>query len=187
MRTALEGKNFPYSNSRAAALLRDGLLAAKSERRLSARQIAFSLGYKQPVVLSHMAAGRVAVPLDRAIEIAEAVGVDPLELLLASLEQKEPRAWGMLAGYGMGAAHHDEFSLELAMLAGGSLSTLSEGHKAVLREVVSDREPGRRWLAIPEIPTVNAIREAAPDIAKHGLPSEVRNAIAGIISELTGA
>ena len=80
--------DFPYAGSVAAEMLRHGLNTASVEHRRSLRSIAKGLGYKQATVLSHMASGRVLVPLDRAKEIALAVGIDPADLLMAAVEQR---------------------------------------------------------------------------------------------------
>lgn len=175
-----ESGAFPFGETRAARLLHEGLIRAKTERRLSARQIALGLGYKQPVVLSHMASGRVAVPLERAIDIAEAVGLRPDAFLSAALEQREPRASMLLSAAGNGDTQ-DRFARELAALAGGALASLPDEHKQVLREVVVDRAPSRRWLTLAELPTVACIRSAAPRFSTHGLSATELNGISAIL------
>lgn len=164
--------NFPFVDTRAATMLRDGLQAAKKAGS-SARQIAFRLGYKQPVVLSHMAAGRVQVPLERAIEIAEHVGISASEFLLAALEQREPRVAQMFASNGLDGKSEDDFYWQLRAIARGPLSDLPAERKQILREVVSDMRPAERWLALAEISTVRALRKEFPRFREDGLPGKI--------------
>lgn len=172
-----EVEAYPYAESRAASQLREGLVNAKISRNLSARKIALALGYKQPVVLSHMASGRVPVPIERAVEIATAVGMDTSSFLLSALEQKEPRATQLIRVSSGESA--DSFIGELQALAGTPLGNLPEEHKQVLREVVADRSPTRRWLSLPELRTVSEMRTAAPQFSTRGLsPAELNGVLA---------
>ena len=50
-------------------MLRAALDRAQREQRLSIRKLGQRLGYKQATVLSHMATGRVLVPLERAADL----------------------------------------------------------------------------------------------------------------------
>lgn len=166
---------YPLADSRAASLLREGLARAKGERNLSARKIALGLGYKQPVVLSHMASGRVPVPLERAVEIAGAVGLPASAFLIAALEQREPQAAELMRSPSGGMA--DLFVGELQALAGGPLEALPDGHKQVLREVITDRAPERRWLPLTELRAIAEIRKAAPHFSTTGLSTAELNGI----------
>ena len=68
-----------YASTSAAQMLAHGLRSASQERGTSLREIGRRLKYKQPVVLSHMATGRVPIPLDRAAAIARSrVALDEL-------------------------------------------------------------------------------------------------------------
>lgn len=173
--------DFPLAESGAAVMLREGLLQARLERGLSARKIGAALGYKTSVVLSHMASGRVPIPLERAKAIAEAVGIDPSAFLLASLAQKEPGAVELLRPASIADGYIDPFMAELLALAGHPLDKLPEEHKQVLREVVTDRTPRRRWLALAEIAAVVAIRETVPDFPSRGLDGAELNALRAIL------
>ena len=53
---------YAYADSDAARMLASGLQRASEERGLSIRQLGKLLKYKQAVVLSHMATGRVPIP-----------------------------------------------------------------------------------------------------------------------------
>lgn len=157
-----------YSDSRAAIMLRAGLDAASKERRLSIRALGKILRYKQATVLSHMANGRVGIPVDRATEIARAVGLNEREFLLAVVAQRAPEAEKVLAD-----EQGETFSLasEVELIAGVPLDQLSAEHKEVIRNVVADPQPARRWLSLAELQTVAVIRNVRPTFRSQGLPS----------------
>jgi hypothetical protein len=161
-----------YSDSRAAKMLADGLRTAAVEKKLSLRAIGRGLGYRQPVVLSHMASGRVPVPIDRAVDIARAAGLPEREFLLACLEQRYTSVdWSLVRG------HEDDFAHELSALAGRSLDDLGPEHRWVIREVVAEPQPSRRWLKVAELPTVELIRELRPSFSTAGLGGLDRRAV----------
>lgn len=172
---------FPLAESRAAEMLRAGLRRAKEERGKSLRRIGADLGYKQAVVLSHMASGRVPIPLDRSLAIAASVGLDRAEFVLAVIAQKAPTAAAMLVPADAAALYIDPFMQELRALAGCSLDKLSEDHKRVLREVITDRSPARRWLSLSELSTILAIREVDPEFQSRGLDPASLNALLAIL------
>jgi hypothetical protein len=163
-----------YADTRAAQMLTNGLHVAKREGR-SLRTIAKELNYKQATVLSHMAKGRVPVPLDRAAQIAGAVGIGPAQFLLAAVEQRTNDATKLLRPDDAQSSADNGFAGELALLAGGSLDQLDEEHRGVMREVVTDGLPRRRWLSPAELPLVLRLRELRPAMKGEGLPpGEVR-------------
>lgn len=156
-----------FTGTDAAIMLAEGLRIAAQERRLSLREIGRRLAYRQPVVLSHMASGRVPIPIDRATEIAEQVGIAPNIFLAAVLRQQHPNVdWAMIS------EQCDPFVAILQKAADKPLHSLSDGHHRVLREVVEDRQPEERWLAIPEIAAVKFLRELFPHIPAEGLSFE---------------
>ena len=166
--------DFPYAASVAAEMLRHGLNTASAEHRRSLRSIAKELGYKQATVLSHMASGRVLVPLDRAREIALAVGIDPADLLMAAVEQRVEGARQILSRQKAQHAFVTGFVHDLADIASSDLDHLSDETKRIIREVVSDPLPTRRWLSLAELPAVMLLRRALPRLASEGLTSDDR-------------
>lgn len=155
----------PYANTPAARLLSAALRRKGEEEGVSVRTIGKALGYKQAVVLSHMANGRVPIPVNRAPEFAREVGLPEREFLLAVLYQRHKDVdWSLIT------SKSDEFVDELEALGGLPLSTISTEHRRVLREVVADPKPQRRWLTLAELPLLEAIREGAPQIRSEGLP-----------------
>jgi hypothetical protein len=159
----------PFASTEAAQMLAHGLRSASQERGVSLREIGRRLGYKQPVVLSHMAAGRVPIPLDRAPAIASEVGLAQAQFLRAVLQQRHPEVkWGLITGTA------DEFATELERTAGKPLSTLSAAQQRVLRDVVRDSDAELRWLTIPEISAVQLLRELFPRLRTDGMNASDR-------------
>lgn len=160
--------SFPYEDSRAARLLRHALAVIHREQGLSIRKLGVQLGYKQATVLSHMASGRVPIPLERAPDIARATGLDPAEFLASCVEQRSPEASFLLSP----SAHStSSFSLakELDLIAGHSIEQMSEGQKLVMREAASDLRASRRWLSVAELPVIELIRRLRPNASREGL------------------
>lgn len=169
----------PYAATAAAKMLADGLRTASQERGLSLREIGRRLNYSQPVVLSHMATGRVPVPIDRALAIAAEVGLPEKEFLLAVLQQRHPDvSWGLVTGSA------DPVETELEKIAGKPLSALSLGHQRVLRGVVRDSHPEERWLAIPEVAAVRLLRKRFPKLQTEGLDPRDRARLAELLNEV---
>lgn len=160
-----------FSGSRAARMLSEGLKRVSLERGLSLRSIAKQLGYKQATVLSHMANGRVPIPLERAPEIARAVGLSDVEFFVASVEQRSHEAAYLLAS-ARGEHRNESYGLayELKLISGKTIEELNDEQKSVLREVVADPTPSRRWLSVAELPTVIMLRNLRPELATDGLP-----------------
>lgn len=173
--------NYPHAQTPAAKMLASGLRTAAAERNLSLRQIGRQLGYNQPVVLSHMATGRVPIPIDRAVEIAEAVGMSPKTFLEAVLEQRHPGIDWRLIKEGA-----DPLCDELATLAGTALSSLPKERQQVLREAADTAQAEERWLSEAELPVVRLLRELFPNMRKSGLPEvdrETIRVIANLLNE----
>ncbi len=160
-----------------AALLLAGAIADRAREGVSLRELGRRLEYKQAVVLSHMATGRVPIPVDRAVEIARTVGLSPRKFLLAVLEQRHPVVdWSMITDPAAG------FAGELEVIAGKSLDELPSDPRRVIREAVIDPQPLRRWLTTAELPAVELLRQLRPDMRTEGLSErdklELRKALA---------
>jgi hypothetical protein len=169
----MASSDFDYKSTRAAQMLAEGLRHASSERGLSVRQLGKKLHYKQAVVLSHWATGRVPIPIDRAVEVAREVGLPQREFLLAVLEQRHRDVdWNLITGF------KDDLVEDLEDIAGKPLSTLSPEHQTVMKEVVAESRPQRRWLTVNEVPVMQAIREQAPYVRSDGLPRGLIDKIA---------
>lgn len=155
--------DYPYADTKAAKLLHAALKKASAEGT-SLREVGRQLGYKQPVAISHMSLGRVPIPLDRAGTLADAVGIDKAQFLRATAEQRHPDVdWSLIADV------NDTFAHELSALSGSRLDDLPADTKRVLREVVVDAAPDRRWLTPVEIRAVEQVRSAVPHFRTDGL------------------
>lgn len=161
---------FPFADTLAAQMLKTALRRASDERGLSLRSIAKTLGYKQATVLSHMSKGRVPIPLERSAEIARAAGLSQAEFLRAVVAQKAPEALEILAnGAEEAGAQSTNFVTQLTDLAGSPLELLNDEQKQVLREVMLDRAPARRWLSPTEMTVMMHLRRLRPQIERLGL------------------
>lgn len=161
-------------------MLRDGLRRAAHERGMSTRAAAKELGYSATVVISHMATGRVPIPLDRAVEIAGVVGLDKSTFYSAVLEQRHPGSAEIL-GLGAPPNGSDAFFAELNLIAGCELAELPDEHKTVIREVVSERHPRRRWLSFPGLSVMEALRRHRPRLEEEGLSAAELERIADVL------
>src|SRR3546814_12252341 len=105
-------------------MLATALKRAWNEKRLSQRTLAKQLGYRSSVVLSHMASGRVPIPIERVDDYAQLLEIDEGEFLLAVLEQR----YQHLDFRNMGAKNEqqseDGLLEELELNAGQPLSSL---------------------------------------------------------------
>lgn len=167
---ALDDGEYPFSNTEARRLLLAGLDKVQEEKGLSQRQVAKQLNYKASVVVSHMATGRAPIPVDRAMDIARLLGLEPAQFLLAVLEQRHPdidfrRILSSYSPKGGAAKGGSESFLvqELESIAGCKMDEMPVATVNVLRDVVADRNAARRWLHVSEIPFIEELRKARPD------------------------
>lgn len=169
-----ELNSYPLKGTRAQTMLEDAMRVLQSAGK-SQRDVAAILGYKSSVVLSHMTAGRVPIPIDRAKDIASALGMDMHAFLLAVLEQRFPDVdFKSLFNVSYSS---DRTVGRLEAVAGCSLNNLPAETLGMLDEVVAARNPRRRWLEPAELATMNLVRSLRPDIPSSGLSDEDRQAI----------
>lgn len=152
-------KGYEWADTHAAKMLAWAIQRANEERGLSVRKLAKQLGYKQAVVLSHMANGKAPIPIDRAEDLAQALAMDAKGFLRAVVEQRHPRVTWNLMGAESGLANEDPLARQLEAILGGSLESLNAEQRHVMREVASDVSPQRRWLSVHELPAYQAFRE----------------------------
>ena len=161
--------DYPLATTAAARMLAEGLARAKDEQGLSVRKIGRLMNYKTAVVLSHMATGRVAVPIDRAVELADILKLDEKSFLLAVLQQRHPDIkWGRLFHKEPAADDHN-LAMELEAVLGARLKDLTPEQRAVMREVAGERSPRRRWLSVHELGMVTMLRERFPEMTTDGV------------------
>jgi hypothetical protein len=158
--------DYPYRNTAAATMLAGGLERATTTRKTSLRQLGKQLGYKQAVALSHMAKGRIPIPVERTPMLSEVLGFDQAEFLLAVLQQRYPMvAW---ADHFQTQSPGDRSRFK-GLLAGVPLADLSADHKVVAEELVRDTHPRERWLAISEIALLSELRASRSALPNDGI------------------
>lgn len=175
MNNSGEPSDYPLAETEATMMLASGLIEAQADRGLTQRDVARELGYKSSVVVSHMALGRVPIPIDRAPEIARLLKLDPSRFLVAVLQQRYPDIDFIgLFSAAPPSISKGEVASELETIARRSLDELDTGTIQVLREVVAAVAPASRWLAVAEVPVLEAIRRRYPQIAQRGLSSHAQ-------------
>lgn len=174
---------YQWADTAAAKMLLSGLERARDQMGVSIRQLAKSLGYKQAVVLSHMAMGRAPIPIDRAEQIASALEIDTGKFLRAVLDQRHPEvSWKLITGKA-GATETDNLAGQLEIILNAPLSSLNSEQRRVLREVAAERSPKRRWLSIHELPLIEAIRSQKGSARDSELSDEEIDAILASLDE----
>lgn len=163
----------------AAKMLSGAITRAADERGLSLRSLAKELGYKQAVVLSHMASGRVPIPIDRAEQLAEVLELNKARFLRAVVEQRHPEVnWAILSNVrSREPVDADPLGEELRAILGKPLRSLSGEQRRVMREVAAEIHTARRWISVHELPVLELIRTWRPEVEAKGLTSEDRVAL----------
>lgn len=157
------------ADSEAARMLSAALSKASSEHGLSLRKIAPLVGYKQAVVLSHMATGRIPIPFEKAEKIAEVLGMNARDFLRAILKQRHPEvSWSLISGSEI--EYSDDFLGGLAEGLNGQALTLNQDQLAVIREIAADPDPRRRWLSSEEAAAIEILRSAQATSESLGKP-----------------
>lgn len=180
------GTAYPLADTEAVAVLNAALDRVRAENGLTQRDIAGQLGYKGSVVLSHMASGRVPIPLDRATVMAEVLGLDPRAFLLAVLEQRFPEI-GFKDLLGITIERSEGVVARLEMLAGKPLELLDRETLGVIEQAVTSNAPARRWLTLNELAIVDAIRSRFPQLLQRQLNSDQISRLCDCIEKVTGA
>ena len=171
---SVEPEAYPLRGTRAQTMLENAMKVAQGAGQ-SQRDVAATLGYKSSVVLSHMTAGRVPIPIDRAKDIASALRMEANAFLLAVLEQRFPDLdFKTLFNISYSS---DRTVGRLEAVAGCSLNDLPAETRGMLDEVVAARNPRRRWLEPAELATMDLVRSLRPDSPSNGLSDDDRQAI----------
>jgi hypothetical protein len=188
-----EANDYPFANSEATRMLRNALELIEKNEGKSQRVLARQLGYKSSVGLSHMALGRVPIPIDRVIEFARMFKMDAREFLFASLRQRHPdidfkRVLSsskdvITARQSCGVGN--VVKEELEALAGKPLDELTPDVVDVLRDVCSYKEPMKRWISLGELSVIEAVRRAFPKGLSTGDRMKLIQAISSISSTAT--
>ncbi|USR00120.1 helix-turn-helix domain-containing protein [Sphingomonas aerolata] len=155
-----------------------GLRRTAQVQGISQREIAKALGYKQSVVLSHMALGRVPIPVERAAQFAKHLNLDAKAFLAAVLKQRYPDIdWST-------SLRGDDADLEsthlvqsIEAIACRPIEQLAPEQMRVIREVAADPHAERRWLTVHEVRAIELLRRHVPLLARDGLSKEEEGAI----------
>jgi len=166
--------DYPLAHTQATRMLAAALEARPG---LSQRTLAHTLHYKSSVVISHMSSGRAPIPIERALDIADALEMDRGEFLLAVLEQRFPSidfqailpSPAQLPGQER-PSRDSKVIADLERIAGTNFGALPEERLQIIKDVLSDRAPSRRWLTLDELPFVEDLRGACSEL-KSGGPS----------------
>lgn len=164
---AFSDKTFPHADTQAARMLQSALDEAKAQNKTSLRSIAKTLGYKQAAVLSHMASGRIPIPIARAEDIATALDINPAIFMKMVLNQRHPSISVLLDG-----ERTNQFSLESQFDDTGfgrGLRNAKPSQMRIIQEVLRDVDASERWISIPEVYLVKLIRQLRPDVVSEGL------------------
>lgn len=159
---------YPLADTDAARCLRSALDRLKRERKKSLRAVARELNYKQPVTLSHMANGRMPIPVERAGEIALAVEIDSVMFTNLVLKQRYPE---MSVKIDQADTAQFELSNGSSAVRSGHWEgqTLTPSQERVLREVMRDERAAERWLSPHEVGVVQLLRQLRPGLTADGL------------------
>lgn len=153
----------PYAHTRAAALLDQGLKQYTAQHRGGLRALAIDLGIKQATVLSHMANGRIGIPLDRATELASRLGMDVVDFSMAVLEQRSPPIHQVLAGnLPLEALRKLPQRLLRILNRAGSRASITDEHVTVITEVLATENPAQQWMHPLEGDIIRLVREQFP-------------------------
>lgn len=180
--TAVQETPFPFADTEATLMFRSMLDRYVQRNRTSLRKLAAMLGYKQSTVLSHMASGRVPIPIDRAAEFADHLDIPRAVFLPAVLKQRHPDILDAVVGSSDGST----FRVDLTDIVGITNAKMTKTQQKIVQEMLRDARPEERWLTPTEVPLVNFFREASPQIFECGLTAiqrrELKEAIQAILS-----
>jgi hypothetical protein len=112
--------------------------------------------------LSHMATGRVGIPIDTALRLASALDIDPAEFVAAVFQQRHPEA-AQKIDLQAAVTKGDTTGQRWSFMAHASDDALSPDHVDVLQQVSDSRQPKARWASLPEAQLLQLVRRRWPD------------------------
>lgn len=126
---------YPFAHTRSAQYISKQIDALAGER--TQREIAMSVGWNQPAVLSMVKRGEVKLPLDKAVPLARALRVNEAYLLRMVLEDYYPPLAEALFKQSIIAITENEIDLirTVREITGNSDPALSEEGKEKLKGV----------------------------------------------------
>ncbi|RYE51438.1 MAG: hypothetical protein EOP21_01410 [Hyphomicrobiales bacterium] len=158
--------DYPFADTRAAQMLASYLQRSQREGR-SIRQLAKQLGYKQAAALSHMAMGRIPIPIERAGDLANTLMMPEADFLDKVLRQRYPKIeWD---NFKPSKRDPDEFVFKLEAASGRRVADLSGEQVRIIQEVAASENAARRWVSPAEAGIIEMLRKAKPAITVEGL------------------
>lgn len=185
----IQTEGYPFADSDAAKMLQRGFRRAAEERELSQRTIAKRLEYKQSVALSHMALGRIPIPIERAEALATILELDKSGFMRAVLQQRYPDVdvVGLITeapAFEWDIESDDDLLVaDLRAIAGRALSSLLPGQLRVIKEAAVDPNASKRWLSVAELPVIEEIRKLRPEFIETGMDAASRMILRQALSD----
>lgn len=166
---AVKDTPFPHADTDAARTLQSAINKAKVKNKTSLRTIAKTLNYRQAAVLSHMASGRIPIPVERAEKIAVALDINPSAFMKMVLKQRYPN---MSLAVEQHVFEHQALLNGLDASLPPGLNNATPSQMRIIREVLRDDHASERWLSPHEVFFVSEIRKLRPGIIADGLSSD---------------
>jgi hypothetical protein len=144
-------------------MLKEALTRYTSKNKGGLRALAKLVKFNQSTVFSHMATGRIGIPLERAEQFAALLDMNAVDFTLAVLEQREPGVHALLAGafdFEAGGAVSAEAGAIIAMVR--RAQGLSADHVALIGDILREDVPVGRWAIGRNAELLGVIRAARP-------------------------
>ncbi|WP_298165292.1 hypothetical protein [Novosphingobium sp.] len=152
--------DLPFSHSRATLMLREALTTYTASHKGGLRALSAKLEMRPATVFSHMSNGRMAIPLDRADQLASVLGIDRAAFCLAVLEQRAPSAYYAIdevTGLGsVGANIPASMRAVLQVLPAGSVK--DDELVELIRRAATSAHPLKHWIEGEEFELIADVR-----------------------------
>lgn len=162
--TRMTSASLPYAGTRAAEMLKEALARYTSQHKGGLRALAGEFGMKQATVLSHMATGRIGIPLDRVQQFAEFLDLNVEAFSLAVIEQREPAMLSLLHSvYSVGPEEVDPPARANLIREIRAAEELSSGQISLMRDIIKDPEMSVRVVTGRYRELISKIKEVRPN------------------------
>ncbi len=181
----MEHETHPHAQTAAAALLRTALATYTAQHKGGLRALSVELGMRPPTVLSHMANGRMPIPLERAGQIADALHLDRLTFCLAVLAQRAPSIATIFhAELGLSQADAPIAPTVKETIRRALQSPPSDGLIELLRRALQTPAPLEHWVDGEEFELLRAIRRETPSGLDFETSLEIRDLFGAVVHEV---
>lgn len=159
----------PHSDTEARFMLSDAIAARRRADKASLRMLAAEMEMSS-AMLSHMATGRIPIPVDGAAKLADALGISRSEFVKSVLKQRFPNAMAILDDEADVGGNDGSEVTRARMMVTFYDGTPPTGDLALILDQVRTADDAQeRWLTPSELPVVNMIRRLRPNFSKLGL------------------